>query len=70
MRYDQRYYYFYDCTGSLAILDADRWSVVQLPVNVPALDPAWSLCGDCIDADGMNLHRLTRGPHSSPAWRP
>jgi hypothetical protein len=46
--YDTWYDYFYDCIGGLAILDADRWSVVQLPVNVPALEPAWSPRGDRI----------------------
>lgn len=46
--YDQWYSYFYDCIGGLAILDADRWSVVQMPVNVPALEPAWSPRGDRI----------------------
>lgn len=42
------YDYFYDCIGGLAILDADRWSVVPLPINIPALDPAWSPRGDRI----------------------
>lgn len=44
-------------------------------------EPAWSPDGRtivftradgvfAIDADGANLHRITRGPHSSPAWQP